>query len=360
MRTLHDVPRLAISAALLAAVWSCHGDVPTPMPAPTISQADTVCTGVVDDPDPDCRRSLCHTGPSGYCTIGQVEAQCQITVCHYLPACCQGWWTEDCVAKVHQLCTDLGCGAGSCGDGLVDDDEGCDDGNTDDHDGCSAGCAVEADDRCGDGFVDEDEECDAGEQDGSYGSLCAADCKSGGPRCGDGIVQPEEQCDGGAVTYGSGDTGTPLDGPVRAAFVGADGQATAAFIGIGSGTGSGSGSDGPPVCAETCRWRGCGDLVCDEGEEISCPGDCNLDDDAGGDGPGCCESADDACSQRGDGVCQSGCAWGHDPDCDPQPPTDDAQCCGDPSDPCGWNGNGVCDTGCAWVDVDCEVDHCGD
>jgi hypothetical protein len=129
----------------------------------------------------------------------------------------------------------------------------------------------------------------------------------------------------------------------------------------------------------TCRWQGCGDLVCDAGEDTACPSDCagsggdgnggshSGSGGYGGDGyggagddggPTCCESADDACGQRGDGMCQSGCAWGSDPDCTPQPPTDDAQCCGDAGDSCGWNGNGVCDAGCAWVDIDCRIDTC--
>src|SRR5262249_7395229 len=106
-----------------------------------------------------------------------------------------------------------------------------------------------------------------------------------------------------------------------------------------------------------CRWKGCGDGVCDAGEQDSCPGDCPQD---GGhvDQLDCCQSADDTCHQSGDGICQSGCAWGHDPDCDPQPPIDDSHCCSDPSDPCGWNGDGVCDAGCAFVDIDCQPEHC--
>jgi hypothetical protein len=101
--------------------------------------------------------------------------------------------------------------------------------------------------------------------------------------------------------------------------------------------------------------------VCDSGEDLTCPGDCTgggsgsgSGSGGGGDGQTCCESADDACGQRGDGACQSGCAWGHDPDCDPQPPTDDAYCCSNPGDPCGWSGNGICDSGCAFVDADCQ------
>jgi len=94
--------------------------------------------------------------------------------------------------------------------------------------------------------------------------------------------------------------------------------------------------------------------MCDAGETDTCPGDCT--DGGHGDTPDCCGSADDACHWRGDGVCQSGCAWGHDPDCDPQPPTTDEECCADANDSCGWRNNGVCDSGCAFVDPDCHID----
>lgn len=79
----------------------------------------------------------------------------------------------------------------SCGDGVVDADEGCDDGpdNGPGH-GCTSVCQLNV---CGDGEVGPNETCDDGGK--TPGDGCNAVCMS--EACGDGVVQPPEQCDDG-------------------------------------------------------------------------------------------------------------------------------------------------------------------
>ena len=120
-------------------------------------------------------------------------------------------------------------GPGTCGDGLLTDDEACDDGNGADGDGCAASClAVEPGYSCsppgvachvvalcGDALVASNEPCDDGNQ--LDGDGCSARCKlelgyrcSGTPSlcsttvCGDGMPEGAESCDDGNAV--------PLDG----------------------------------------------------------------------------------------------------------------------------------------------------
>lgn len=118
----------------------------------------------------------------------------------------------------------------------------------------------------------------------------------------------------------------------------------------------------PPESAE-CTWRP---------DAESCDGSPRTEEY-------CCVEAsawDDPCHWSGDGRCQRGCQWGDDPDCpaapdpgepeDPEDPDDGGvpqtleYCCVEGSawdDPCGWSGDGVCDEGCQWGDdPDCQDD----
>jgi fibro-slime domain-containing protein len=97
--------------------------------------------------------------------------------------------------------------APSCGDGVVqtDDGEACDDGhNLDGYGtGCAPGCKLPA--TCGDGEINGvfGEQCDDGaNNDGHYGG-CKADCHLA-PRCGDGTRQESEACDDGNLLSGDG------------------------------------------------------------------------------------------------------------------------------------------------------------
>jgi hypothetical protein len=68
MRTIQESLRLAVPLALLAVAWSCAGEVQTTEQASYTTTCEECCDAEeVDDPDPDCERSLCDTGPTGYC-----------------------------------------------------------------------------------------------------------------------------------------------------------------------------------------------------------------------------------------------------------------------------------------------------
>jgi cysteine-rich repeat protein len=81
----------------------------------------------------------------------------------------------------------------TCGDGVIDSDEGCDDGNMDQTDGCLNNCVVAA---CGDGIRRTDlieneagyEACDDGNQLDT--DACLNNCALA--RCGDGIVRTDQ------------------------------------------------------------------------------------------------------------------------------------------------------------------------
>ena len=79
----------------------------------------------------------------------------------------------------------------TCGDGVLDADEGCDDGNPDDGDACLSTCTPAF---CGDGLVQRGVElCDPGSFPDA--GACNADCTVG--TCGDALLQPPEECDDG-------------------------------------------------------------------------------------------------------------------------------------------------------------------
>ncbi|MCK9523043.1 MAG: DUF4215 domain-containing protein [Proteobacteria bacterium] len=120
------------------------------------------------------------------------------------------------------LPTDTRVISASCGDGILDDDEGCDDGNNIDGDGCSADCKLVEEGfscippgapchriaKCGDGHVILPELCDDGNL--TDGDGCNSRCQvevgwkcDGSPSvctptvCGDGIIEGAETCDDG-------------------------------------------------------------------------------------------------------------------------------------------------------------------
>jgi cysteine-rich repeat protein len=123
------------------------------------------------------------------------------------------------------------CVTASCGDGVLQADEGeaCDDGNDDNTDECTDACQLAT---CGDGYVYAGvEDCDdAGESaacnddctpatcgDGKFNMSAGEACDDGNevnedactnmcalPVCGDGYVQEGEQCDDGNLDPGDG------------------------------------------------------------------------------------------------------------------------------------------------------------
>ena len=123
-------------------------------------------------------------------------------------------------------------GKGSCGDGIIERNEGCDDGNTTSGDGCSRICQVEANwycpqegepcqnlAQCGNGILTSDEVCD--DHNTNSGDGCSGDCKTiekgyqcrvpGKPctaKCGDGILSATEACDDGNTASGDGCSAT--------------------------------------------------------------------------------------------------------------------------------------------------------
>jgi fibro-slime domain-containing protein len=121
---------------------------------------------------------------------------------------------------------------GSCGDGVIERNEGCDDGNTTSGDGCSRICQVESNwncpkegqpcenlAKCGNGILTSDETCDDGNT--LDGDGCSKDCKTVEkgwqcrvpgkpctPSCGDGVVSGTETCDDGNTKSGDGCSAT--------------------------------------------------------------------------------------------------------------------------------------------------------
>lgn len=121
---------------------------------------------------------------------------------------------------------------GSCGDSIIERNEGCDDGNTTSGDGCSRICQVEANwfcpkegepcenlAKCGNTFLTSDEVCDDGNTNSGDG--CSGDCqkietgyqcrvpgKPCTPKCGDGIKSGIEGCDDGNTKSGDGCSAT--------------------------------------------------------------------------------------------------------------------------------------------------------
>lgn len=110
-------------------------------------------------------------------------------------------------------------GGGTCGDAVIQRNEGCDDANTVNGDGCSRICQIEANwacptegkpceylGICGNGVLTTNKTCDDGNAVGGDG--CSKDCQTVEPgficrvpgkpcttRCGDGAVQGFETCD---------------------------------------------------------------------------------------------------------------------------------------------------------------------
>lgn len=171
------------------------------------------------------------------------------------------------------------CTNPSCGDGVVDDQEGCDDGNQIDDDACRADCTLPV---CGDGLLSTGEGCDdsnAIDGDGCS-SLCAIEvCGDGAPNnvveeCDDGNQIDEDAC--------RNDCTLPVCG---------DGLVS---LGEGCDDGNTTGADG---CSADCaKLEVCGDNFVDEGEAC--------DDGGLVDGDGCTASC--AVEICGDGVLNNG------------------------------------------------------
>ena len=190
-------------------------------------------------------------------------------------------------------------GGGTCGDGIIERNEGCDDGNTVSGDGCSRICQLENNydcptpgqpcvniAQCGNGKLTSDETCDDGNT--VSGDGCSADCskvesgwqcrvpgKPCTPRCGDGVISGTETCDDGNTGAG-------------------DGCSPTCHLEIGWKCGG-----TPTKCSKTT----CGDgkkegaESCDDGNTVpfdGCSEDCQIEP--------ACTSGNGCTSQCGDGI----------------------------------------------------------
>ncbi len=182
----------------------------------------------------------------------------------------------------------------TCGDGVLDGEEGCDDGNNIHFDGCSAGCTDEDSvATCGNGIWEATEECDDSNVENGDGcsSVCLREFVVGDavceslkgetcrlspsdccPNCGNGTLDTGEECDGAAL---AGKTCADLcyDGGTLGctAWCSFDYAACA-------GTGPVCG-DGNAECSEQCdgtdfRGRTCASFGFSEGN-LMCSGTCN-------------------------------------------------------------------------------------
>jgi fibro-slime domain-containing protein len=117
---------------------------------------------------------------------------------------------------------------GTCGNGVIDQNERCDDGNTTSGDGCSRICQIENNydcpvagqlcvnmAKCGNGVLTSDEVCDDGNtRDGDGCSATCTNVEPGWqcrvpgrpctPQCGDGVLGGTEACDDGNTRDGDG------------------------------------------------------------------------------------------------------------------------------------------------------------
>jgi len=155
------------------------------------------------------------------------------------------------VVTTGEMVTTSGEVPGSCGDGVVDADEGCDDGVAN---SAAAACTPDCQPQtCGDGHHGEFEGCDDGNQDET--DDCTNACVSS--TCGDGVVQPGlEECDDGDKDNGDSclancNLATCGDGYVRGGMEPCD-------------DGNSLNSDG---CLAGCKVATCGDGYVHQGVE---------------------------------------------------------------------------------------------
>ena len=199
----------------------------------------------------------------------------------------------------------------SCGDGVLDADEGCDDGNNDSGDGCSLGCLIEWGEAC-----NADENGATGDN-GCLNEVCdfteglLGRCEALGQDF-NGRLEATEGCDDGNGLNGDGcssrgniETGYPCN------------QDPAGAVGSGScSTGVCDTTDGLPG---VCEIRGCGDghlsgfEECDDGNRYlgdGCDGACFLEPtsqtECGNGDLGRYEGCDDGNRLNGDG-CDEDC-----------------------------------------------------
>ncbi|MFT4571977.1 MAG: putative repeat protein (TIGR01451 family), partial [Candidatus Binatia bacterium] len=179
----------------------------------------------------------------------------------------------------------LACPIGSCGNGILEFDEGCDDGNIVDGDGCAADCAIPV---CGDGVMDAGEECDdCGANSDTNPDACRVDCTL--PGCGDGVVDSGDECDDGNQVDGDGcnslcEVETCGNGVLNAGEACDDANA--------------SNADG---CLNNCTIAACGDGFveagfegCDDGNALNTDG-CLTDCSAASCGDGFTQSGVEGC-----------------------------------------------------------------
>ena len=200
------------------------------------------------------------------------------------------------------------CQPATCGDGYVQARvEGCDDGNLVDGDECSATCTLPG---CGDGVVDNGEACDDGDDDNS--DACLEGCVLA--HCGDGYVRDgAEQCDDANADNSDGClVGCTVaqcgDGYVQDGVEGCD-------------DGNADNSDG---CLVGCAIATCGDgyvhsgqELCDDGNAVdgdACSSDC-MSPATCGDGVRNGGETDIDCGGPDCGGCGDALACGHGGDC---------------------------------------------
>lgn len=203
-------------------------------------------------------------------------------------------------------CTDE-CVLATCGDGIVDGNEGCDDGlnNSDDTpDACRANCTNP---RCGDGIIDptNNEACDNGDANTlycEYGdmscSVCNHDCEEAAGQvsyCGDGTEQEGEGCDDGNQATENCPYGEERCTVCNATCDTVDGATSFCGDGVEQERSGEACDDGPlngdnNTCTDSCEIATCGDgfhltsientnadafEYCDDGNDINVEDGCN-------------------------------------------------------------------------------------
>ena len=206
---------------------------------------------------------------------------------------------------------------------------------------------------CGNDLVELGEQCD-GISDSACPGQCQSDCNCPPPVCGDGVVEGSEECDGASAS--ACPTGVCLNDCTCEEPVCGNGVLEEGEQCDGASDQACPGQCGDVGTSDQCQCLGCGNGVCDSGEDdANCAADCGCAAAGVCDGPAPYDCWCDAlCYDYGDccvDVCES-CQI-----CESTPVCGDGTVEG--SEECDGSADAFCFFGVCLSDCTCEVPVCG-